>query len=53
MKYQEGNIVLLSNGKTASIFSVNTEEKSYQVIDTNDESKLFVVHESDINMLLT
>ena len=33
MKYHEGNIVLLKNGKTVYIVSVDEDEQKYLVVD--------------------
>ena len=53
MKYKEGNIVALNNGKSVYIFSVDEKKKKYQVVDTEDENKIYMVSESEIFMFLT
>lgn len=54
MKYKAGDIVLLNDDRTVYIMSVNEENKTYSVFDTNDDSgKLFDVSESRIMMYLT
>ena len=54
MKYKAGDIVLLNDDRTVYIMSVNEENKTYSVFDTNDDSgKLFDVSESCIVMYLT
>lgn len=51
MKYREGNIVCLSDGRTVYILSVDNKE--YQVVDTDNNEDIFIVSEDEILMLLT
>lgn len=56
MKFQAGNTVLLYNGKTVYIVSVDKEAKKYLVVeadncDNNPES--YYISESSIYMFLT
>lgn len=51
LKYKEGNIVCLNDGRTVYILSVDNHE--YQVIDTDNEEDMFIISESEIFMLLT
>ncbi len=56
MKYHEGNIVLLKNGKTVYIVSVDEDEQKYLVIDAetaDSNAKTQYVNESNIQMLVT
>jgi hypothetical protein len=53
MTYQAGNIVLLNNGKSAYVLTVDDKAKKYQVVDVDDDSKIYVVSENAIMMLLT
>lgn len=53
MKYQPGNILLLNNGKTVYVLSVDERAKKYQVVDTEDQNKLFAISEGAVNSLLT
>ena len=56
MKYDEGNIVLLTNGKTVYIVSVDEDEQKYLVVDaesTDSNAKAQYVKEANIQMLLT
>ena len=54
MKYSEGNIVLLYDGRTAYIISVNKTKKKYQVtITDDDEGRVIEISENEINMKLT
>lgn len=53
MKYQEGNIVLLTNGKTAYIVSVDENSEKYQACELEDEQKLYYISEASIHSLLT
>ena len=54
MKYSEGNIVLLNDGSTAYIMSVNKAEKKYQatIIDNND-GEIIEIKDNDITRKLT
>lgn len=53
MKYKEGNIEALNNGKSVYIFSVDEKKKKYQVVDTEDENRVYIVSENEIFMFLT
>lgn len=53
MKYDVGNIVSLSDGRTVYIFAIDEKEKEYQVSDTENEGTLFFVAEDEIFMKLT
>lgn len=54
MKYSEGNIVLLNDGRTAYIMSVNKAEKKYQAtITDNNDGEIVEISENDIVMKLT
>jgi hypothetical protein len=53
MKYKEGNIVSLYDGRTVYIMSVDKQSKQYTVTETDDNSdELFIVSESEVFMLL-
>ena len=56
MKYHEGNIVLLKNGKTVYIVSVDEDEQKYLVVDAESaepNAKAQYVKEANIQMLLS
>jgi len=53
MKYTVGNILLLNNGQTVYVFSVDEQAKKYQVVDTEDQDKLFTISEVEVNSKLT
>ncbi|MGI6746611.1 MAG: hypothetical protein ACOX45_10925 [Acutalibacteraceae bacterium] len=56
MKYHEGNIVLLKNGKTVYIASVDKDEQKYLVVDAesaDSNAKAQYVNEANIQMLVT
>ncbi len=56
MKYKEGDIVLLKNGKTVYIVSVDKKAQTYLVTDTDEpgtNAKSNYIKESSIQMLVT
>lgn len=48
MKYKNGSIVLLNDGRTVYVFHVDKENREYHVSDTDNENETFTVKESDI-----
>ena len=50
MKYKEGDIVCLFDGRTVYVFAVDDKAKEYQVSNTEDEGTLFTIKESEIFM---
>ncbi len=53
MKYSEGNIVLLNDGRSAYIITVNKTEKKYQVtITDNNDGEVIEISDDDITMKL-
>lgn len=52
MQYKAGDIVVLNNGKSVYIFAVDEKAKEYQVVDTDNQDKLFFVRENEIYMPL-
>jgi hypothetical protein len=56
MKYHKGNIVLLKNGKTVYIVSVDEDEQKYLVVDAESaepNAKAQYIKEANIQMLVT
>lgn len=53
MKYTEGSIVVLLDGRTVYIMAVNKKEKKYKVFNTEDENDIFDITENEIFMKLT
>lgn len=53
MTYKVGDIVLLNNGKSVYIFAIDEEAKKYQVVETDDENKAYMIAENSIYMLVT
>jgi len=53
MKYKEGSIVALLDGRTVYIMAVDKQEKKYKVFNTEDENDVFEISEKDILMKLT
>ena len=56
MKYHEGNIVLLKNGKTVYIVSVDEDEQKYLVVDAESaepNAKAQYIKEANIQILVT
>lgn len=53
MKYTEGNIVLLHNGETVYICSVDNTSKAYYAYNVENEDETYTIFESDIYMLVT
>ena len=50
MKYKEGDIVCLFDGRTVYVFAVDDKEKAYQVSNTEEEGTLFTIKENEIFM---
>lgn len=50
MKYKEGDIVCLYDGRTVYVFAVDNKAKEYQVSSTEDEGMLFTIKENEIYM---
>ena len=50
VKYKEGDIVCLFDGRTVYLFVVDYKEKRYQVSNTEDEGTLFTIKEDEIFM---
>ena len=48
MKYNEGNIVCLNDGRTVYIIAHYEKEEKYQVCDTENEEASFIVAEDEI-----
>lgn len=48
MKYKVSEIVLLTDGRTVYIFSVDYQSKKYMVCDTDNQEECFYVKETDI-----
>ena len=53
MKYKDGDIVCLNDGRTVYIFAVDKSNKEYQVTETEDNDALFFITEDEILMKLT
>ena len=53
MKYKDGDIVCLNDGRTVYIFAVDKSNREYQVADTEDDGTLFSIEEDEIFMKLT
>ena len=53
MKYKGGNIVLLYDGNTVYILSVDEKAKEYQVVETEKQGDPYSITESKIYMLVT
>lgn len=52
MRYSEGNIVALKNGRTVYIVAVDENAKKYHVVDTEDQDKKRRISESAVLMQL-
>lgn len=53
MKYSEGNIVLLNDGRSAYIINVNKTEKKYQATIADDnEGEVIEISDNEIAMKL-
>jgi hypothetical protein len=55
MKYHEGNIILLKNGKTVYIVSVDEDEQKYLVVDAESaepNAKAQYVKEANIPYMI-
>lgn len=53
MKYQAGDIVVLSNEKTVYIISIDEKNQFYTVVNTEDSNDIFTVSENKVFMYLT
>ena len=53
MKYRESAIVLLNDGRTVLIISVNEKNKEYLVCDVDNGQDCFTVKEASIFSLVT
>lgn len=52
MKYENGNIVLLNDGRTVYIFMVDQNKGVYHVHDCDDPNNCFTVTDMDIASLV-
>lgn len=53
MTYKEGDIVLLNNGKSVYIFAIDEDTEKYQVVETDDKNKTYMISENSIYMLVS
>lgn len=53
MKYKQGEILLLNNGKTVSVIEVNETSKEYIVVNTDNQNEIFQIKEPDVFQNLT
>ena len=52
MKYSEGNILALNDGRTVYVMHVNKTAKKYQVFDTENENDIFEITDNEVLMKL-
>ena len=50
VKYKEGDIICLFEGRTVYVFALDDKAKEYQVSNTEDEKTLFTIKENEIFM---
>lgn len=53
MKYKQGEILLLNNGKTVSVIEENETSKEYIVVNTDNQNEIFQIKEPDVFQNLT
>ena len=53
MKYSEGNLVVLNDGRTVYITAVHKKEKKHDAVTAENDSEMITIKESDIMMKLT
>lgn len=53
MKYKDGDIVCLNDGRTVYIIAVDKGNREYQVTDTEAEDTIFCIEEDEVFMKLT
>ena len=53
MKYKCGDILLLKNGKTVSVITVDEQNKEYSVVNTDYNNEILQIKERDVFQYLT
>lgn len=53
MKYKNGDIICLNDGKNVYVFDVNNSTKEYQVVSMEDGDDIFFITEEKVFMKLT
>ena len=53
MKYKCGDILLLNNGKTVSVITVDEQNKEYSVVNTDNNNEILQIKERDVFQYLT
>ena len=53
MKYKNGDIVCLNDGRNVYVFDVDRSNKQYQVVSTEDDDTVFYITEDEVFMKLT